>query len=157
MAQQPVSDRPDNGPTAGSQPAEAPRPWYWSGRYVGQLLVIVAGFVLLVVLGRIANARWDQYPIVELVAEAYDPSELLRGAYVDLRVQMPRGEQPATPETKRVRFLAAEDDAKAIEGVLRGERGQRGQKVTLEARLAPDGRLRPLAVITPDDRRFPTR
>jgi hypothetical protein len=124
----------------------------WYVQFVLPGLVVAAGLATLVTLGSIADVRWEQHPIVTLEARAVDPSELLRGSYVDLEVTMPPGSES---QRKRVRFLAAEDDARMIEGVLRGR--QRGQQVQLEARLSPSEELRPIAVITPDGRRFPTR
>ena len=103
---------------------------------------------LLIGLGAVADDEWRFYPIVVIEVAAFDPSELLRGSYVDLRLTGP-ARPPGGPSS--VRFLAAEDDAKIIEGALRG------QTVTLHARRAPDGRLRPLAIVTPDGRRFVSR
>jgi hypothetical protein len=111
-------------------------------------VVVAVGLALLIGLGAGADAEWNRYPIVEIEVAAYDPSELLRGSYVELRLTGPTS-PPGSPSS--VRFLAAEEDAKIIEGALRG------QSVILQARRAPDGRLRPLAIITPDGRSFVSR
>lgn len=138
-------------PDDGAAPNSAPTAGLWSyGRSgIAPLMVIVAGFAVMVALGFIADARWEVYPIVTLDAEAVDPSELLRGSYVDLAVELPA--ESGGTDREVVRFFAAEEDARTIEGALRR------QKVKLEARLSPDNALRPLAVITPDGQRFDTR
>ena len=116
------------------------------------LLIVVAGVALLVAVGQADAGRWSAYPLVTFEkVRAYDPVEPLRGAYVDLYIGDQNVRQPGARRVSIVRFLAAEADAKAIEGVLRGG------TVTLEARRAPDGRLRPVAVITADGRRFEAR
>ena len=113
------------------------------------LMVVLAGLAVMVALAYLTEARWEDYPIVTLDAVAVDPAELLRGAYVDLAVELPT--QSGDTERQVVRFFAAEEDARTIEGALSR------QEVKLEARLAPNNELRPLAVITPDGRRFDTR
>ena len=112
-------------------------------------MVVLAGLAVMVALAYLTEARWEDYPIVTLDAVAVDPAELLRGAYVDLAVELPT--QSGDTERQVVRFFAAEEDARTIEGALSR------QEVKLEARLAPNNELRPLAVITPDGRRFDTR
>ncbi len=138
-------------PDAGAAPANAPTAGSWlPDRWqIVPLIVVLAGFAVMAALGYIADARWEQYPIVTLDAVAVDPSEPLRGSYVALAVELPA--QSGGTELVEVRFFAAEEDARTIEGALRR------QKVKLEARLDPDNRLHPLAVITPDGRRFDTR
>ena len=137
-------------PDAGTASGNAPTDWLrlhdrWR---VFPLIVVLAGFSVMVTLAYMTEARLERYPIVTVDAVAVDPSELLRGSYVDLRVELPT--QSGGTERQVVRFFAAEEDARTIEGALRR------QKVKLEARLEPDNRLRPLAVITPDGRRFGT-
>ncbi len=138
---------PDAGMAAGNAPTD------WLRQYdrwrIVPLIVVLAGFAVMVALAYLADTRWERYPIVTLDAVAVDPAELLRGSYVDLAVELPT--ESGGTEDVTVRFFAAEEDARTIEGVLSR------QKVKLEARLAPGNRLRPLAVITPDGRRFGTR
>ena len=93
-----------------------------------------------------ANIIWDRYPIQRFEhVEPIDPGELLRGSYVTLRIVDSHG------LARRVRFLAAEQDALAI------ERAMWRDSVALEARVAPDGSIRPVAVITADGVRYETR
>ena len=122
--------------------------WAFSRSRLAPLIVVLAGFAVLLVLAFIADREWEQYPIVTLEAEAVDPTELLRGSYVDLAVEL---KTESGIIQRRVRFFASEGDARAIEG------GLRGRKVKLEARRSPGDDLRPMAVIIPDGRRFSTR
>ena len=137
----------DAGTAAGNTPV------VWLRRYdrwrILPLMVVLAGLAVMVALAYLTEARWEDYPIVTLDAVAVDPAELLRGAYVDLAVELPT--QSGDTERQVVRFFAAEEDARTIEGALSR------QEVKLEARLSPSNELRPLAVITPDGRRFDTR
>ena len=138
---------PDVGTAAGNTPVA------WLRLYdrwrILPLMVVLAGLAVMVALAYLTEARWEDYPIVTLDAVAVDPAELLRGAYVDLAVELPT--QSGDTERQVVRFFAAEEDARTIEGALSR------QEVKLEARLSPNNELRPLAVITPDGRRFDTR
>ncbi len=138
---------PDAGTAAGNTPVE------WLRLYdrwrILPLMVVIAGLAVMVALAYLTEARWEDYPIVTLDAVAVDPAELLRGSYVDLAVELPT--ESGETERQVVRFFAAEEDARTIEGALRR------QEVKLEARLSPNNELRPLAVITPDGRRFDTR
>ena len=138
-------------PDAGAAAGNAPVAWLrqhdrWR---IVPLLVVLVGFAVMVTLAALTGARLARYRIVTVDAVAVDPAELLRGSYVDLAVELPT--QSGDTERQVVRFFAAEEDARTIEGALRQ------QNVKLEARLEPDNRLRPLAVITPDGRRFDTR
>ena len=139
----------DAGTAAGNTPME------WLRLYdrwrILPLMVVLAGLAVMVALAYMTETQLERYPIVTVDAVAVDPAELLRGSYVDLAVDLPTQSQSGETERQVVRFFAAEDDARTIEGALRR------QKVKLEARLDPDNRLHPLAVITPDGRRFDTR
>ncbi len=146
----PLGDEPD------SRADGRPRGFIRDRRLLGilPLLVVLAGIALLVAVGQADAGRWNTYPLVTFEnVRAYDPVEPLRGAYVDLFIGVgdQNVRQPGARRVSVVRFLAAEADAKTIEGVLRGG------TVTLEARRAPDGRLRAVAVITADGRRFEAR
>ena len=138
---------PEAGTAAGNTPVA------WLRRYdrwrILPLMVVLAGLAVMVALAYLTEARWEDYPIVTLDAVAVDPAELLRGSYVDLAVELPT--QSGDTGRQVVRFFAAEEDARTIEGALSR------QEVKLEARLSPNNELRPLAVITPDGRRFDTR
>ena len=148
MASERTAERPETGsgpPAPNAGPGSRSR-WLW--RSASPAVVVAVGLAVLIGLGAVADDEWKRYPIVVIEVAAFDPSELLRGSYVDLRLTGPT-RPPGSPRS--VRFLAAEDDAKIIEGALRG------QTVILHARRAPDGRLRPLAIVTPDGRRFVSR
>ena len=143
----PAPAAPDAGTAAGNAPTDWLR-LYDRWRIV-PLLVVLAGFAVMVALAYLTEAQLERYPIVTVDAVAVDPAELLRGSYVDLAVELPT--QTGDTERQVVRFFAAEEDARTIEGALRR------QEVKLEARLSPNNELHPLAVITPDGRRFDTR
>ena len=138
-------------PEAGTAAGNTPVAWLrlYDRWRILPLMVVLAGLAVMVALAYLTEARWEDHPIVTLDAVAVDPAELLRGSYVDLAVELPT--RSGDTERQVVRFFAAEEDARTIEGALSR------QEVKLEARLAPSNELRPLAVITPDGRRFDTR
>src|SRR5690349_5095600 len=75
--------------------AARPRRWWaWGLRRSLALLDVAAGFATLIGLGAVAEARWERYPIQTFAAAAYDPSEPLRGAYVDLRIDLGSSGEP---------------------------------------------------------------
>ena len=125
---------PDAGTAAGNTPMVAWLRLYDRWRIL-PLMVVLAGLAVMVALASLTEARWEDYPIVTLDAVAVDPAELLRGAYVDLAVELPT--QSGDTERQVVRFFAAEEDARTIEGALSR------QEVKLEARLSPNNELRP--------------
>ena len=145
MVPEHTSQRPEIGGPPSARVAPPASRSGWLSRSALPAVVVAVGLALLIGVGAVADDEWKRYPIVLIRVAAYDPSELLRGSYVDLRLTGPT-RPPGSPSS--VRFLAAEDDAKIIEGALRG------QTVILHARRAPDGRLRPLAIVTLDGRRF---
>jgi hypothetical protein len=148
MASEHTAEQPETGGAPPAPDAGRRSRSRWLSRSALPAVVFAVGLAVLIGLGAVADDEWKRYPIVVIQVAAYDPSELLRGAYVDLRLTGPT-RPPRSPNS--VRFLAAEDDARTIEGALRG------QSVILQARRAPDGRLRPVAIITPDGRRFVSR
>ncbi len=111
------------------------------------LVIVLGGIGLLVAIGQASESEWSGYPIQEFEAKPVDPTEPLRGAYVDLWINDPSQSERRTT----VRFLASQDDARQIEASLREG------PVKVEVRRAPDGRMRAVAVVTADGRRFETR
>ncbi|MCY3800455.1 MAG: hypothetical protein OXG46_02640 [Chloroflexi bacterium] len=110
-------------------------------------IVVLAGIGLVIAVGQVSESEWSTYPIQEFEATPVDPIEPLRGAYVDLLI-----DDPSKPDGRTtVRFLAPEDEARQIEAALRDG------PVKVEVRRAPDGRMRAVAVVTADGRRFDTR
>ena len=108
---------------------------------------MLAGIGLVIAVGQVSESEWSTYPIQEFEATPVDPIEPLRGAYVDLLI-----DDPSKPDGRTtVRFLAPEDEARQIEAALRDG------PVKVEVRRAPDGRMRAVAVVTADGRRFDTR
>ena len=109
-------------------------------------IIVLLGIALIIGVGLAGESRWNDYPKIELIASPVDPTELLRGAYVDLWV-----DDPETNQGTVVRFLAPEDEAREIELAVRSG------AVIVEVRRAPDGKMRAVAVVTADGRRFETR
>ncbi|MCY4107655.1 MAG: hypothetical protein OXG11_01340 [Chloroflexi bacterium] len=123
------------------------RVWLRGPRVLIPPIMVLVGIGVVIAMGQASESEWSAYPIQEFEATPVDPIEPLRGAYVDLLI-----DDPSEPDGHTtVRFLAPEDDARQIEAALRDG------PVKVEVRRAPDGRMRAVAVVTADGRRFETR
>ena len=138
----------NNDPAAPSGPTlRLQRTWSRWLRVLLPLVIVLAGIGIIVGIGQASQSEWSGYPIEEFDATPVDPTEPLRGAYVDLYIN-----DPSLPDRRTtVRFLAPQDEARQIEAALREG------PVKVEVRRAPDGRMRAVAVVTADGRRFETR
>ncbi len=123
------------------------RAWLKRINVLAPPIIVLVGIGLVVGVGQISRSEWSGYPIQQFDATPVDPAEPLRGPYVDLSIN-----DPSQPDRRTtVRFLAPQDDARQIEAALRAG------PVKVEVRRAPDGRMRAVAVVTADGRRFETR